>query len=216
LALDLNGKEARYFKYLVLFNQAVNADEKQDHYAVLLSLMNTVKEYQLTAMQLQAYNHWYIPVVRELVCILEFNDDFSLLGRSVYPAITSSEAKSAVLLLVKLKMIKKLDNGRYEQCFRAVQAKSELDAMAIMKFTKAMAEKAAHALETLPKDQRNFSTVTCGMSRACYELIIAETSAFKDRIVTIINNDVSSSIDQVYQCNFQIFPVSRNQSGEKR
>jgi uncharacterized protein (TIGR02147 family) len=88
--------------------------------------------------------------------------------------------------------------------------------MAIMNFTKAMAEKATHALETLPRDERNFSTVTCGMSRACYELIIAETNAFKDRIVTIINNDVSSSTDQVYQINFQLFPVSRNQNGDRR
>ncbi len=215
-ALDLNGKEARFFKHLVFFNQAVNADEKQDNYAVLLSLMNTVKEFQLTAMQLQVYNHWYIPVVRELACILDFKDDFSLLGKSVYPAITSSEAKSAVLLLLKLKMIQKLDNGRYEQCSRAVQAKSELATVAVMNFTKAMAQNAINALETLPRDQRNFSTVTCGMSRACYELINAETSAFKDRIVSIINNDVSSSTDQVYQLNFQIFPVSRNRGGEKR
>jgi uncharacterized protein (TIGR02147 family) len=175
-----------------------------------------VKEYQLTALQLQVYNNWYIPVVRELVCIMDFKDDFALLGKSVYPAITSSEAKSAVLLLIKLKMIQKLDNGRYEQCSRAVQAKSELDTMAIMNFTKSMAEKATHALETLPRDQRNFSTVTCGMSRACYELIVAETSAFKDRIVTIINNDISSSSDQVYQYNFQLFPVSQNQGGEKK
>lgn len=215
-ALDLTGKEARFFKHLVLFNQAVNVDEKQDHYAVLLSLMNTVKEYQLTAMQLQVYNHWYIPVIRELVCILDFKDDFSLLGKSVYPAITSSEAKSAVQLLVKLQMIQKLENGMYEQCTRAIQAKSELDTMAVMNFTKAMTEKAAHALETLPRDERNFSTVTCGMSRACYELIIAETNAFKDRIVTIVNNDANSSTDQVYQLNFQLFPVSRNQSGEKK
>lgn len=215
-ALDLTGKEARFFKHLVFFNQAANADEKQDHYAVLLSLMNSVKEFQLTAMQLQVYNQWYIPVVRELVCILDFKDDYSLLGKTVYPMITASEAKSAVNVLIKLNMVQKLENGRYEQCTRAIQAKSELDAIAVMNFTRAMAEKAAQALETLSKDERNFSTITCGMSRACYELILAETSAFKDRVVTIINNDPSSSSDRVYQINFQIFPVSRNQSGGKR
>lgn len=215
-ALALTGKEARFFKHLVSFNQAGSAEEKQDHYAVLLSLMNTVKEFQLTALQLQVYNNWYIPVLRELVGILDFKDDFSLLGKTVYPAITTSQAKSAVLLLIKLKMIQKLENGRYEQCCRAIQAKSELDTMAVSNFTKAMALNAINALETLPRNQRNFSTITCGMSRACYELIVAETNAFKDRIVTIVNNDASSSTDQVFHINFQIFPVSRNQSGEKR
>jgi uncharacterized protein (TIGR02147 family) len=214
LALELTGKEARFFKHLVFFNQAVGADEKQDHYAVLLSLMNTVKEFQLTALQLQIYNYWYVPVIRELVCIMDFKDDFALLAKSIYPVITAPEAKSAVNLLVRLKMLRKLENGMYEQTSRAVQAKSDLDAMAILNFTRAMAEKAIHALVTLPKDERNFSTITCGMSRSCYELILAETSAFRDRVVTIINNDARTQTDRVYQFNFQIFPVSRNQSRE--
>ena len=215
LALGLTGKEARFFKHLVFFNQAVGADEKQDHYAVLLSLMNSVKEFQLTVLQLRVYNYWYVPVIRELACIMDFKDDFTLLANAVYPTITTSEAKSAVKLLVRLKMLRKLENGRYEQCSRAVQAKSELDAMAIMNFTRAMSEKAINALVTLPKDERNFSTVTCGMSRSCYELILAETSAFKDRVVAIINNDARTRTDRVYQFNFQIFPVSRKQGEEK-
>jgi uncharacterized protein (TIGR02147 family) len=210
LALGLTGKEARFFKHLVFFNQAVGADEKQDHYAVLLSLMNTVKEFQLTALQLQVYNNWYIPVIREIACIMDFKDDFALLAKSVYPAITVTEAKSAIKLLVHLKMLRKSESGMYEQSSPAIQAKSELDAMAIMNFTRSMAEKAVNALVTLPKHERNFSTITCGMSRSCYELILAETSAFKDRVVTIINNDARTLSDRVYQFNFQIFPVSRN------
>jgi uncharacterized protein (TIGR02147 family) len=214
LALGLTGKEARFFKHLVFFNQARGADEKQDHYAVLLSLMNTVKEFQLTALQLQIYNYWYVPVIRELVSIMDFKDDFALLAKSIHPVITASEAKSAVKLLVRLKMLRKLENGMYEQTSRAVQAKSDLDAMAILNFTRAMAEKAIYALVTLPKDERNFSTITCGMSRSCYELILAETSAFRDRVVTIINNDARTQTDRVYQFNFQIFPVSNNRNRE--
>jgi uncharacterized protein (TIGR02147 family) len=214
-ALGLTSKEARFFKHLVFFNQAIGADEKQDHYSVLLSLMNTVKEFQLTGLQLQIYNYWYVPVIRELACIMDFRDDFALLAKSVYPAITPSEANAAVKLLVRLKMLRKLENGRYDQAFGAVQAKSELDAMAVLNFTRAMTEKAINALVTLPKNERNFSTITCGMSRSCYELVLAETGAFKDRIVTIINNDLRTRTDRVYQFNFQIFPVSRQQSREK-
>ena len=214
VALGLTGKEARFFRHLVYFNQAVGADEKQDHYAVLLSLMNTVKEFQLTALQLQIYNYWYIPVIRELACIMDFGDDFAFLAKLVYPEISASKARSAIKLLVRLKMLRKTENGMYEQSNRAVQAKSELNAMAILNFTRAMAEKAINALVKLPKDERNFSTITSGMSRSCYELILAETGAFKDRVVSIINNDARTRNDRVYQFNLQIFPVSRNQSGE--
>ncbi len=208
-AMNLDGKEAKFFKHLVLFNQASGADDKQEHYAVLLSLMNTVKEFQLTAQQLQVYNTWYVPVVRELACILDFKDDFGLLAKSTYPEITPGEAKAAVSLLLNLKMLKKTENNRYKQTSRAIQAKSELNTMAVLNFTRAMAEKAVNALVTLSKEERNFSTITCGMSRACYELILAETSAFKDRVVTIINNDDNTQTDRVIQINFQIFPVSK-------
>jgi len=214
IGLGLTGKEARFFKHLVFFNQATCADEKQEHYAVLLSLMNTVKEFQLTALQVQLYNYWFIPVIRELACILDFKDDFRLLANSVYPAINVTEAKLSVKILVRLGMLRKLESGAYEQCSKSVQAKSELNSMAIMNFTRIMTEKAIYALNTLPQNERNFSTITCGMSRSCYELILAEIGAFKDRVVTIINNEAQMPNDRVYQFNFQVFPVSRNKSEE--
>ncbi len=70
-ALQLSSKETRFFKHLVFFNQANSADDKQEHYAVLLSLMNTIKEHRLTVQQHQVYNQWYVPVIRELACILD-------------------------------------------------------------------------------------------------------------------------------------------------
>ncbi|MBN1757933.1 MAG: TIGR02147 family protein [Chitinispirillaceae bacterium] len=213
-ALELTGKEARFFKHLVFFNQAAGADEKQDHYAVLVSLMNTVREFQLTALQLQVYNYWYVPVIRELACIIDFRDDFELLAKMVLPQITTAEAKSAVKLLVRLKMLKKLKDGRYEQSSPAVKAKSEFNSMAVMNFTRGMAEMAIKALVSLPRNQRDFSTITCGMSRSCYDLIIAEMTAFRERVLAIINNDARTRNDRVYQFNFQVFPVSREQGEE--
>lgn len=214
LALELSANEARFFRHLVLFNQARVADEKQEHYTILLSLMNTVQELKLTAQQLEVYNRWYIPVIRELVCIMDFRDDFKLLAETVLPSITTSEARSSVRLLERLEMIKKDESGRYRQCCGAVQAKSELNSMAIMNFTKAMSQLAVEALSALPKNERNFSTITCGISRACYAIIEAETNAFRDRIVAIVNSHDHTPDNRVYQFNLQFFPVSRNRGEE--
>jgi hypothetical protein len=46
-----------------------------------------------------------------------------------------------------------------------------------------------------------------GVSPGCYEVICTEIEAFKDRLVSIVNNDQAS--DRVYQLNLQLFPVSR-------
>lgn len=214
-ALNLKEKESRFFTHLVFFNQAKNADEKQTHYAVLLTMMDSVKELELTAHQHQVYNHWYVPVIRELACIIDFKNDFSFLAKSVYPQIKLREAKSAIRLLLKLGLLVKLDNGRYEQTDKAIQASSELDAMAIFNFTCTMAENGLDALKTLPKDKRNYSTITCGMSKECYEIYLIELQAFKERVKKIINQEEHSSSDQVYQINFQLFPVSMQPKEDK-
>lgn len=213
-AMNLSEKEYRFFSHLVFFNQAQNANEKQVHYAVLLTMMQSIKEMELTVHQHQVYNFWYIPVVRELATIVDFQDDYTLLGKSVYPNIKPQEAKSAISLLVELELLVKGENGRYAQTEKAIQASSALDAMAIFNFTVAMAENGIHALKTLPKTERNFSTLTCGMSKECYEVYLIELEAFKERMKKIINQDANSDSDKVYQINFQIFPVSTKPEGD--
>lgn len=215
IALNLSEKETRFFTHLVFFNQAKNAEEKQTHYAVLLTMIDSIKEQQLTVNQHQIYNYWYVPVIRELACIIDFKDNFTILANTLYPQITPREAKKSVSLLCRLGLLKKIKNGRYEQTNKAIQATTELDSMAIFNFTNSMAENAIKALKTLPKSERNFSTMTCGMSKECYEMYLIELQAFKERIIKIINQEERSESDLVYQMNFQLFPVSTQIAKEK-
>jgi uncharacterized protein (TIGR02147 family) len=50
-ALCLNKKESVFFRNLVLFNQARTAFDKQEHYSVLLSMIDAVSEHKLSADQ---------------------------------------------------------------------------------------------------------------------------------------------------------------------
>jgi len=44
-ALDFKEKDALYFRHLVLFNQGKTAQEKQEHYLVLKSMIGLVQEH---------------------------------------------------------------------------------------------------------------------------------------------------------------------------
>ena len=114
-ALKLSEKEAQFFRHLVLFNQAKSVQEKQEHYAVMLSMMHTVKEQKLTALQHEYYNHWFVPVVRELACLYDFKGDYKNLAAAITPPISVREARFAVKLLKKLGMIELLSDGSYRQ-----------------------------------------------------------------------------------------------------
>lgn len=211
-ALELTEKEKRFFRNLVLFNQATNAAQKQEYYAVLLSMMNMVKEQHLSLDQHELYSKWYISVIRELVTLVDFQDDYRKLATLVSPQITLRDARDAVRLLKRLGLIKKESNGLYSHLEKAIRSDSDMARNAIRSFNRKMAELGAESVERYSPDERNVTGITVGASKAAYEMIVAEIQACKDRIVSIVNRDDKSS--RVYQVNFQAFPLSVFDSGE--
>lgn len=207
-ALELGEKEARFFRNLVLFNQAKSAAQKQEYYAVLLSMMNMIKEQHLSLDQHELYSKWYVSVIRELITLDDFQDDFRKLATMVSPQISVMDAKNSVKLLLRLGLVEKQSNGRYIHKDQAIRADSEMARNAIRSFNRKMAELGAESIERFSPDERNVSGITVGASKAAYEMIVAEIQACKDRIISIVNREEISS--HVYQVNFQAFPLSLN------
>lgn len=218
-ALNLTDKEAHFFKSLVLFNQAKNAQEKQEHYSVMLGMMEYVKEHQLTADHYQYFGMWYTSVIRELVCLHDFREDHDLVAKTVYPPIRVSEVKKTIELLQRLGLIDKQRDGSYRQTSAAIVSGDPMVALARRSFNSEMLVRAREANEMVLPAERNVSGITMGISKACYDVILTEMAAFKERIKVIVNQDERSS--RVYQLNMQLFPVSNDvaaivSSGERR
>ena len=215
-ALKLTPKEATYFRNLVLFNQAKTSAEKQEHYAVLRSMAGGVKESVLGADQFDYFANWYTPVIRELVALGDFGDDYRKLAAMVKPPVLPSEAKAAVRLLMRLKLIEKQKDGTYKQANPALVADSNVKSLAVRSFTQSMLDRSREALDTIDKTERHISGVTMGISREAYHVLAAEIEAFKDRLKIIVNQDLEGI--RVYQMNISLFPVSeaigRNDTGK--
>ncbi len=205
-ALDLSPREARFFRNLVLFNQAKTSGEKQEHYAVLRTMSGIVKEAVLGADQYDYFVNWYTPIIRELVCIHDFRDDYRLIAQTIRPQILPSEAKSAVALLQRLRLVEKLENGRYRQTDSALVADSSVASIAVRTFIRTMLDHSKSALDSIDKNERHLSGITMSVSPEAYDVLAAEIEAFKDRIKIIINRDERGS--RIYQLNLSLFPVS--------
>ena len=205
-ALNLNKKESVYFKNLVLFNQAKISHEKQEAYSVMLSMLDYVEERQIAGGQYAYFEKWYNSVIRELVCLCDFHDDFDLIARTVMPRITAIEAKKSVQLLERLKLIVRQADGKYRQADPAIISSDDMVLLARRSFNGEMLLLARNANETLPREERNISGITMGISKACYDVLLAEMAAFKERVKSIVNQDEKSS--RVYQLGIQLFPLS--------
>jgi uncharacterized protein (TIGR02147 family) len=208
LGLALKAKEKKYFTALVLFNQAKTAQKKQAYYGMLRSLGEGVKNHVLRVDQFDYFQRWYTPIVREVICLGNFQDNLELLGRCVEPPISTGEAGMALASLLKLDMIRRQKNGRYVQTKQAIVADDAIVSMALRTYQESALEHAKRAMYNLDRRERHISTVTMGISSEAYAAIAEEIKAFRSRVKGLVHQDKHS--DRVYQFTMALFPVSKN------
>jgi uncharacterized protein (TIGR02147 family) len=206
-ALELNTKERSYFTNLVSFNQAKTLTEKQRCYDIMRSMSEQLKESVLEEDQFNFFSNWYIPAIRELVCLKDFKENYDALGASLEPPIAASRAKASVELLLRLRLIEKTKSGSYKQTSTAVTANESVTSAAVRTFTHTMLDHSKNCLDTVGKENRHISGITMGLSRQTYEIIAKEIEAFKERLKIIVNHD--TNVDRVYQINVSLFPLSK-------
>jgi|WetSurMetagenome_2_1015567.scaffolds.fasta_scaffold177422_1 uncharacterized protein (TIGR02147 family) len=207
-AMNLTSKELIYFKNLVFFNQAKTSAEKQEYYTALKAMAGGVKESILNSDQFEVFSDWYIPVVRELICLYDFKNDYHKLASVIKPRIGAHEANAAVGLLLRLKMVVQQSDSVYRQVAPSMVADGSVTSLAVRSFTRTMIDHSKNALDTMDKNERHISGITMGISPETYEVLTTEIEAFKDRVKIIVNNDTKSS--RIYQMTLSLFPVSED------
>ncbi|MGA2508273.1 MAG: TIGR02147 family protein [Chitinispirillaceae bacterium] len=209
-ALRLTAREADYFDNLVSFNQAKNLRERNYFFdkinAIKSNRQGSAAVRETRKEQYEFYAAWYISVVRSLIDMHRFKDDYQWLAKNVYPPIKPKEAKKAVLLLEKLGMIRKQKDGYYKVADKTITAGKEIMQLGLLNFQVQTTELAKKALQELPKDRRNISGLTLGISKKTYDSICAEIETFQSRLLAMAEAD--NEADNVYQLNFHFFPVS--------
>lgn len=217
-ALSISKKEADFFRVLVSFNQADLSSEKQKFYAIILSMTDYISDYQLGIDQYEFYSKWYYSVIRELLPLIEDEEiNYDKLAKRVIPTITIKEAKDSVALLIRLGLIHKTKNGKYIQSEAVITSgNSDKDILSQARrlFHQQMILLAEKSINRFPVNKRYASGITVGISSSCYEMLIQEFSAFRERIISIVDRDDKS--DQVYQINFQFFPLSESQKANSK
>lgn len=213
-AMRLDPRAAKYFSHLAGFNQAKTASEKQDHYAVLRSLGSPAQEEVIRGRGFGYFERWHTPVLRELVCLRNFRDDWEGLGLAVAPPIAPEDARAAVTTLLDLGLLERRADGNYRQTKKGLAADESQNSMSVRAFHGSMLEHAKRALHGFGKHERNQSSLIMGLSRDGYAALAEEIRAFKDRIKGLVHQDGECS--RVYQFSMDLFPVSAELAPERK
>jgi uncharacterized protein (TIGR02147 family) len=107
--------------------------------------------------------------------------------------------------------VERLPDGRLRQTTRFISTGSltpgEPTTLDVDNFQLAMLELARKALDSRPRAQRDFSTLTVSLSAAGEATAKAEIAALRKRLLALAEQDQGA--DRVRQFNFQSFPLSK-------
>jgi uncharacterized protein (TIGR02147 family) len=211
--LKLNKKETEYFKVLVLFGKTKSNTEIAEYFEKLLHISET-KRVSVDADKYEFYKKWYYSVVREVIGFFPFKGDYKALAEMILPPITPGQAKKSVELLERLDLIKKNSDGVYASTERFITTGEKWRSIAIRQFQEETIQLAKTALDVVPKDERDMSTITLSISREGFEEIKEILKQTRRQVFEVAEKD--PNVNGAYQLNLQLFPISKKVSKQER
>lgn len=208
-AFNLSRRETDYLLALIGFEKAKNHLEKNDAFSRIINLRGQSSLKFLDTDQYEYYSHWYHSAIRELISLPIFKEDTSWIAQMLLPNITTLQAQKSLDLLQRLAIIQRDEAGNLRQTNKAISSDYEIHTLSIRNFSREMIDRAKESLETVPVELREISGITLGISSACVDRIKQRIRMFKEEIITMAVDDKTDSSD-VYQLNFQFFPIVKN------
>lgn len=203
-AIGLAGRHARFLEALARFNQAGTLEERERTFQEVKRLRKSREFRRTLASQFPYWEEWHHVVVRELAVHMDWRGDWAALGAAVRPPISGEKARHSVERLLEMGLLRRDPDGSYAQSSPVLSASGAPSSL-LREFKREMVLKSLQAMDDLPPSRRHFSTCTLSMSRESFRKLSGMIDALREEILRIASDD---DAQEVYQANFQVFPVS--------
>ncbi|MBN1760721.1 MAG: TIGR02147 family protein [Chitinispirillaceae bacterium] len=209
-ALHHSAEEAAYFELLVNFDQVKTVAEKTRCFTALSELRKPYQISRISELQFEHLRAWYHKAIRELLGFYAFDENeryaYRKLAALLSPPITESEARNSVKLLINLGLLKRNDSGKIIQADRFITTGDEVQDLSVRTFHQAMLDRAKEAVDRIPPEYRDISSLSVTLSDNGFAMMKQELQLFRKRLLEIVKID--SHPGNVYQVNFQMFPLT--------
>lgn len=205
----LTGDAAHFFCELVAYCQAPTAAEQGRAYERLCRFRPFRAVHRLAREQAAYHSHWYLPAIRELARRADFRADPEWVSAQLTPRISPAQAERAITTLLQLGLVRRIDDergARLEQTSALVSTGAGPLGHHIVGFHHMMLERAAYALDHVPRDQRDISCLTLCVSESKLRELQERVRAFRRELLQAA--EVGDTPERVVQINFQLFPLS--------
>ncbi len=204
----LNPQEEKYFKVLVAFINTKDPNEKENHLKQILALRYSKDECRIEDKKLNFFKRWYYPIIREIVTIVDFNDDYNFLARLCKPRITSVQAQGAVNYLLQNDFIKKGPDGSYSQTDQIITTGAEVNSTILRKYYRKIMSHFMDSIDTEKREDRDISSLTLSVSENLFRHIKKEIQDFRKKLLTMAKDDEENP-ERVCLVGMQVIPRTK-------
>lgn len=212
--LELDSDEAKYFGVLVKFNQAETIEEREMYFDQLISLNRTPMKV-LTRGSYEYYRKGYNSIIRALLAIHDFSDNYRQLAKMVFPPITEKNARDSIRLLKKLELIRKNDKGFYKPTDKSISTPPLVKDEIVKQFQLQCLEMAKLALLKNNLDPQSITTNILYVSEEALKHITDRIERLRSEVRAIAFKDTIPA-DRVYQLDILLFPNTMQKEPAKK
>lgn len=205
--LELDKKEAIYFKILVKYSQCGEVDEKEAFLRKLIS-KNPYNCREVPEEAISYYQHWRHAVIRALLDIVDYDgSDPSILSNKLLMPIKKSEIKRSLKLLEMNGMIAQDSMGFYKPVDKSITHSTDIQNALLMQYQLMQFGHSQSVM--LNKDVRpqKVTSMTLSISEETYSIIKEKIDDLKTEIRALANSEQGKA-ERLYQMNLHLFPHS--------
>ena len=203
-AFKLEGIRRHYFLTLVLFNQTSSLGERERYLNELSELRMAENPSRLDEEKYDVLSKWYFLAIKEIVELPDFRNSTKWVSRVLCPQIPVQEVADALSLLKKLGLIDK-NEGKLRSVEKTLATDENVRSVKAADYHRQMIQLGAESITRFGSKEREISGTTLRIARQDVDAIVALLKDFRRKVLSLASNSANS--DQVYQLNFQFFPL---------
>jgi uncharacterized protein (TIGR02147 family) len=168
------------------------------------------EQLRLSADQFHVLRDWHYYAILNLICIPNQSHEPQALAERL--GLTESKVEEALIRMHRLKLINK-SGSKWIRTYQQIKTTEDVLSQSLQHSHLQNLELAQNALKTVAVAERDFSSMTLPISVKRLPEIKAKIRAVYQQIVEDQAKD--PEVDEVYQIQTQIFPLTKNKKGPK-
>lgn len=205
--IGFNTRETQYFEHLVQFNQAGDDAERHRHFEKICFFKAFQQIKSIDYKHYSYFSKWYIPVIREMMFLPEFDEDVDWLQNALGEDITADEIREALNLIETLGFAIRDKNGKLIPHDAVIQSDNDVASVSLYAFHLEMIKKSFEALKNQGLEFREISALTLPLDAKRF-------ASLRDKLRAIREEYAMESADikkpcAIFQFNFQIFNLTK-------